>query len=163
MENISFIYKQIKLAVKRQHTLRQGFTLIEVAIVILVIGIMASIILVSISPKDVLDSAKALQVKTQSKDLEIHLQRYEIENESLEEGAELSILAQNADGWRAIKEESTIDPWRRAYFLCSDNAGVRQICSYGADGTAGGTGVDTDFYLTDKSSWPKWLAPKNKN
>ena len=107
-------------------------------------------------------SAKKLQVRGVAVSLEAHWNRYELEVETLTDLTPLTVLAETKDNWRGIKEDQVLDPWKKPYFICSDESGNRQICSYGSDGVPGGSGDAVDFYLTDQSSWPGWLKPTKK-
>ncbi len=147
---------------KRNGWLRKGLTLVELSIVILVLGILMVVLFANLD-LGITDKAKKLQVTNASKQLKIWLDQYEYENERLEEGAALTILSQknpNNPGWKPIDEQSVLDPWKNPYFICSDEAGERQICSLGADGQNGGDGVNADFFLTNSESWPAWLSGK---
>ncbi len=145
---------------RRMRIWKRGLTLVELAIVILVLGVIMGIVYANLNPGESLDKAKKLQIKALSNTLEAHWQSYELDNDVLSEGASLEALCQSSATWRGIKKEQVMDPWKRPYFICSDNSGARQICTYGADGLPGGTGQNSDFYLSDQSSWPSWLRPK---
>lgn len=141
---------------------RQGLTLVELAIVILVLGVIMGIVYSSLD-FGITDDARKLQVQSSSKQLQIHWERYEFDYPPLEEGQPLTILSESSpehEGWRPIDSDLVMDPWKKPYFICSDDTGKRQICSYGSDGQPGGEGTAADFYLTDKSSWPAWLSGK---
>lgn len=144
--------------------LRRGLTLVELSIVILVLGILMTVLFVNLD-LGVTDKAKKLQVTNASKQLKIWWNQYEYENDQIEEGAALTILSdRNPDnpGWKPIDEQLVMDPWKRPYFICLDDNGDRQICSLGADGQDGGEGVNADFFLTDKYTWPAWLSGKKQ-
>jgi general secretion pathway protein G len=143
--------------------MRRGLTLVELAIVILVLGIIMTIVIASLD-FGIVDDAKKMQVQYASKTLEISLRRYEMDNPALEDGTRLGILAQrnpNNPTWRPVDDKLVLDPWAQEYFICQDDLGQKQICSYGADRAPGGTGENQDFFLTDKSSWPTWLSGKS--
>ena len=137
--------------------LRNGLTLIELAVVMLVLGIIMAVVYGSLDVGGTTKSAKRLQVKASATILEVNLQRYALENGNLSDGTSLEILTQNSATWKALKPDQILDPWKKPYFICSDNAANSQICSYGADGKPGGSGENGDFFLSDQSSWPKWL------
>ena len=143
----------------------RGITLIELAIALLVIGIIMAIVYGSLDTS-VLDSAKKLAVKNQARQLPLQLERYEFENPPLEDGTSLMVLAEkNPDnpGFRPLKKETIMDPWNRPYFICVNLDGFKGICSYGQDGQPGGEGVNQDFNLTEEETWPTWLQAKQKN
>ena len=132
---------------------RKGLTLVELAIVLLVLGIIMGMVYGSLDFSAV-DKAKVLGVKNNARKLQAYLQMYETENGRLEELTPLTAIV----GKSPVDEEGVEDPWNNPYFICSDEQGQRQICSYGADGEQGGDGENQDFYLTDKNSWPAWLS-----
>ncbi len=139
---------------------RRGLTLVELAIVILVLGIIMTILIANLD-FSVVDQAKKLAVEHNAKTLEVTLMRYEMNNAALTDGTRLGVLAKknpNNPGWRPIDEKTVLDPWNEEYFICLDDFGQKQICTYGADRAPGGEGENQDFYLTDKSSWPDWLT-----
>lgn len=143
---------------------RSGLTLIELAIVILVLGILFTIVYRSIN-FGITDDARRLSVQASSKQLSFAWERYEFDHPQLEDNTPLTKLSQkNPDdpAWRPVDENLIMDPWKRPYFICRDENGERQICSYGADGKPGGTGKDSDFFLTDPSHWPAWLSGKKE-
>ncbi len=142
--------------------LRSGLTLIELAIVMLVLGVIMSIVYANLNPGSALDKAKILQVRQAASILETHLHRYELENQTINDGQPLTILTQSNGIWKGIKQELIMDPWKKPYFICSSTNGERHICTYGSDGVPGGKGQNEDFYLTDQSSWPSWLASDKK-
>lgn len=141
---------------------RKGLTLVELAIVILVLGIIMGIVYSSLD-FGITDDAKKLMVASSSKQLTMVWEKYEAENAPLEEGTKLDVLAaKNPDkpGWRPVDVDMVMDPWKRPYFVCKDDRGERQLCSLGADGQQGGENQNADFYLTDRASWPAWLSGK---
>lgn len=143
---------------------RRGLTLVELAIVILVLGVIMTIVYSSLD-FGITDDARKLQVQSSSKQLQILWERYEFDNPPLEEGAELTALSENnpdVPGWRPVSRDLIMDPWKKPYFVCTDDQGRRQICSYGADGQPGGEDKSADYYLTDPSSWPTWLSGKRQ-
>lgn len=138
---------------------RKGLTLFELALVLLVLGIIIGIVYANLDI-GVVDKAKVLKVKQiQAKQIPILISQYEEKVGSLNEGDSLEILTKKIEesDWTPVDEELLKDPWNRFYFICSDSSGEHHICSYGKDGKLGGDGEDSDFYLDDKNSWPKWL------
>ena len=147
-------------AIKAGLAWRRGLTLIELAVVMLVLGIIMAVVYGSLDVGGTTRSAKKLQVKSAATTLDANMSRYELENGNLSDGTSLDILTQNTASWRGLKKDQVLDPWKKPYFICTDNAGSRQICSYGSDGVQGGRGEGADFYLTDESSWPDWLKKR---
>ncbi len=138
---------------------RKGLTLFELALVLLVLGIIIGIVYANLDTS-VVDKAKILKVKQiQSKQLPILRQNFESAGGILNEGDSLEILTKKDQdfNWEPVDEELVKDPWNRFYFICSDDQSELRICSYGKDGKPGGINEDQDFYLDDKESWPEWL------
>lgn len=143
--------------------IRRGLTLVELAIVLLVLGIIMGIVYANID-LGITDDAVKLQVKTSSKQVPVILQRYEMEYSPLPEGTELTVLSEqdaNNPGWRPVDEDAVKDPWGNPYYICSGSRG-RGICSYGEDGQPGGQGRAQDFDLRDRSTWPAWISGESQ-
>jgi len=143
---------------------RRGITLIEMAIVLLVIGIIMAIVYSNLD-FGIADNAKRLAVKNTAKVLQIQWERYEFSNTPLQDGETLEKLTQKSPdlmSFTPISKESILDPWKKPYFICTDSSGQRQLCSYGADGQMGGDGQNADFMLTDEATWPAWLTGKTE-
>lgn len=81
------------------------------------------------------------------------IQNYEEREGVLREGDRLTKMLSI---FPALKDKIA-DPWGRAFFICSDVTGKRDICSYGQDGKKGGYGMDRDFTLGEKGGWPSEL------
>ena len=135
---------------------RRGVTLVELAIVLLVIGIIMTIVFSNVDFGVAKDAMK-LQIRTSANTLPLTMERY---NGQLSEGDSLLKLTEKNledPSWRPLKEEAVMDPWKRPYFVrIGENESI-QICSNGKDGEPGGEGENSDFCITDKSSWPDWL------
>ncbi len=151
--------------IKKNKKRRTGLTMVELAIVMLVLGILMTVLYANLDIGGAKDSANRFAIKNTATQLEVTLERYEFSNEPLQDGDSLMLLAEknsNNPGWKPVKESLVMDPWKHAYFICTDDTGSRQICTYGADGQPGGEGKNQDFYLTDSSSWPAWLSGKGE-
>ncbi|MDW7975733.1 MAG: type II secretion system protein GspG [Leptospiraceae bacterium] len=138
---------------------RKGLTLFELALVLLVLGIIIGIVYASLD-LGVVDKAKVLKVRdVQAKQLPILVSQFEEEVSPLNEGDTLELLTKPhpETSWKPVDEDTVKDPWNRFYVICSDNEGNLHICSYGKDGQIGGEKENQDFYLDDKNTWPEWL------
>lgn len=141
---------------------RRGLTLVELAIVLLVLGIIMAIVFASIDT-GVVDDAVRLKIKGDATALPLHLQRYEREVGQLEDRQSLSILAQTNPenpSWRPVKEDAILDAWKNPYQVRVSETGEKQIWSLGADKQEGGEGKNADFCVSDKTTWPVWLSGK---
>ncbi len=129
-----------------------GFTLIEVMVVIVILGILASFVVPRLIDNP--DKARHAKVQQDVRTLESALNLYKLDNfnyPSTDQG--LDALAQKPSGTpepRNWKEGGYIqalpnDPWGNAYQYL--NPGVRgsiDVYSFGADGQEGGEGVNAD-------------------
>lgn len=143
---------------------RKGLTLIELAIVLLVLGIIMGIVFVNLKDATgVITSAKKLKVKqVQALQLPMAIERYLDEGGVLNPGDSLSVLAQKLpdSDWQPVSEDLFLDPWNTPYFICQGDDGSDRICSRGKDKQDGGEGENADFQLDDQNTWPDWLKKK---
>ena len=133
----------------------RGFTLIEIMVVIVILGILAAFI----APKFIGQEEKArnIQAKVQIKSLESALQFYKLDTGSYpttEQGLQALVeppaTGELAKSWRegGYLEKGKVpnDPWGNPYiYLCPGTHGDFDIISYGADGIAGGEGKNADI------------------
>lgn len=133
----------------------KGFTLIELMVVIVILGILAAIIAPRIVGRT--DEAKVTESKVQIKNFETALKLYKLDNgfyPSTEQGLEALISKPEAGripaNWREggylEKKKVPADPWGTPYVYASPGQnGDYDILSYGADGVRGGEGFDADL------------------
>lgn len=138
---------------------RQGFTLIELLVVILILGLLAGIIGPRILGRT--DDAKISTAKMQIEQLSSALDLYKLDNgryPTTEQGLEaLVIEPQTGDAPKNWKKGGYLkkgqvprDPWGNDYVFLSPGAhGDYDIISYGADGSAGGDGINKDINSWD--------------
>ncbi|MGD0596041.1 MAG: type II secretion system major pseudopilin GspG [Sedimentisphaerales bacterium] len=136
---------------------RRAFTMIEIMAVIVIIGILAGIVAVSVVGK--IDQARVTATKASLKMLhsaviqfKLDTGRYPTEEAGLQE-----LIEQPTDvtGWNTggYLETTTLpkDAWGHdfVYQLSPESGKPFVIISYGADGEEGGEGYNTDLYSTD--------------
>ena len=137
---------------------KQGFTLIEVMVVIVILGILAGWIAPKLLGRT--DDARRVKAEMDIASFNTALKLYRLDMgryPSTEEGLEALVrwLDAGADRWREggylESRRVPLDPWGNAYIYLSP--GIHEeydILSYGADGVAGGDGANADI-----TSWEK--------
>ncbi len=134
----------------------KGFTLIEIMVVVVILGILATIVLTNVMGRE--DEARINAAKTQIRALEGGLDGYKLDNgfyPSTDQGLEALIRKPEAGRIPAKWKESGYlkparipkDPWGKDYLYFSPGSEGRpyEIVSYGADGEQGGEGNDADI------------------
>ncbi len=133
----------------------QGFTLIELMVVIVILGILAGLIVPRIMERP--DQAKQMKAKTQIASLETALKLYKLDNGSYpttDQGLQ-ALVEQPGSGspaknWRkgGYLEKGRVpkDPWGFDYvYLSPGMHGDFDIISYGADGVPEGEDANKDI------------------
>ena len=135
----------------RRRSFAPGFTLIEIMVVILILGLLATIVVQSL--KGATDKAKRTKAQADISELKTALDRYYLDNgyyPTSDQGLPALISAPTGGRQPANYEQGgyiekiPLDPWGNSYFYQSDgNAYV--LKSFGADGKPGGSGKDEDI------------------
>jgi general secretion pathway protein G len=132
-----------------------GFTLIELMVVVVIIGILAGLIVPRIMGSD--DKAREAKTKMQIESLETALKMYKLDNGSYpttEQGLKALVETPTAGNlpknWRqgGYLEKGKVpkDPWNNEFIYISPGMhGDFDLSSYGADGEAGGEGKNKDI------------------
>ena len=131
-----------------------GFTLIEIMVVIVILGILAALITPRIMDRP--EEARRTKAEVQMRAIEQALKLYRLDNGQYprtEQGLQ-ALVASPASGpparkWRqgGYLERSKVpkDPWGAGYiYLCPGLHGDFDLISYGADNQPGGEGKDAD-------------------
>lgn len=135
-------------------TSRGGFTLVEIMVVVIVLGLLAGLVAPQIMGR--VSEAKSATAKAQVELIATALDSYRLDNGSYPTTQQgLDALRRPPEGgtraanWRGpyLRKEVPLDPWDRAYVYRSpgehDTWGY-DLSSLGADGQAGGSGEDAD-------------------
>jgi general secretion pathway protein G len=132
---------------------RQGFTLIEVMVVVVILAILAALIVPKIVGRP--DEARIVAARQDINAIMQALKLYRLDNgryPTTEQGLESLVsrpaIAPLPANWKAggYVERLPRDPWGKPYQYL--NPGVRgeiDVFSFGADGVAGGEGIDADI------------------
>ena len=126
-----------------------GFTLIEIMVVILILGLLASLVTYKLITAG--DRGYVGAAKTQIKSLEAAVRTFRIDNgryPSTSEGLAVLIPPPPAELPRydpeGYMDRIPVDPWSHPYVYRSDGHDF-EIVSYGRDGVEGGDGYDADL------------------
>lgn len=131
----------------------EGFTLIEIMVVIIILGLLVAIVAPKILGRT--DDARITATKLQIRQLEEALHLYKLDNgvyPSTEQGLDALInkptVGEIPIRWREGGYAPKIpnDPWTHPYVYISPGAhGDYDLLSYGADGEPGGEGKNADI------------------
>jgi general secretion pathway protein G len=128
-----------------------GFTLIEIMVVLVIIGVLAALIAPNVL--DRASDAKVTAARTDVNNLMQALKLYKLDNQrfpSAEQGLEALVRKPTASpvppNWRPYLDKLPADPWGRPYqFVNPGVKGEIDVYSLGADGQPGGEGKDADI------------------
>lgn len=125
----------------------EGFTLVELMVVIVIIGLLTTIVAINVLPS--LGKANAQVAKTDIATLDQAVEHYRIDNNAYPSGPEglhALVGSPNAATAGGYIKKLPSDPWKRPYiYAFPGQHGPFDISTLGADGVAGGTGENADI------------------
>jgi len=128
-----------------------GFTLIELMVVLVIIGVLAALIVPNVLDRT--DDARATAARTDVHNIMQALKLYKLDNlrfPTAEQGLQALVARPGAapvpSNWRPYLEKLPNDPWGNPYqYLNPGVQGEVDVMSFGADGKPGGEGKDADI------------------
>jgi general secretion pathway protein G len=134
----------------RKQDRQRGFTLIEIMVVVVIIGILATLVAPKVFDKP--DQARVVKARTDVKAIMSALALYRLDHfkyPTADEGLQALVTPpEKNDGTpqTSYLEKTPVDPWQHPYqYLNPGLHGEVDVMSYGRDGQPGGEGYDADI------------------
>lgn len=132
--------------------MRKGFSLIEIMIVIIILGLIASLVMPNLIGQS--EEAKKKLVCIQMQSLNDALKTFKLQNgsyPSTEEGIKALVANPDPEKYKSFPDggyldgdQTPLDPWKNPYiYVYSD--GTPELISLGADGKEGGEKENSDI------------------
>lgn len=136
---MNFLLMDTKMRPRTRRSDARGFTLIEVLVVVVILGILAAVIVPNLMEKP--GQARATKAKADIRAIESALNMYRLDNHN---------YPSTDEGLEALVDEylprTPMDPWNRPYqYLNPGVQGRIDIYTLGRDGQEGGEGEDADI------------------
>lgn len=141
------------LSMRARAQLQRGFTLIEIMVVVVILGILATLVVPKLLGRA--DDARIVAAKQDIATIVQALKLYKLDNQhypSTEQGLQALLTkptaGPSANGWKTggYLDKLPKDPWGNSYqYLFPGVKGEVDVFSYGADGQPNGVDNDADI------------------
>ncbi len=127
----------------------RGFTLVELLVVMVIIGLLAALVAPRLFPK--LGKGKQAAAKAQIELIGQALDHYRLDTghyPTTEQGLNALVTNPGVEKWQGpyLKKGLPLDPWGKPYvYQYPGSHGEYDLYSYGRDGKPGGDGEDEDI------------------
>lgn len=130
---------------------QRGFSLIEIMVVVVILGILASIVVPKIISRP--DEARVVKAKQDVLAIQNALDLYKLDNgnyPSTDQGLRALVEKPTSNpipnDWKPYLKSVPKDPWGREYlYLNPGQHGEVDVYTMGADGQPGGTGINAEI------------------
>lgn len=142
---------RVGLPVVRKQGCSRGFTLLELLVVMVIIGLLAGFVAPRYFAQVGKSRVKAARAQIDALDKALEQYRLDVGRlPTTEEGlAALNTAPQGAPNWAGpyLKKDVPLDPWGHAYVYAQPGTHQNDfdLISYGRDGQPGGNGEDADI------------------
>ena len=153
MNQNRYPHKVIKQNMSSQRHAQRGFTLIEIMVVVIIIGLLAAVIVPSVISK--VDEARVTKAKADIQSLETALTMFRLDNSkypTTDQGLQSLVVAPTDPSirhWRqgGYLQHVSKDPWGNDYQYVFPGTHGREydLFTLGADGQPGGDGTNADI------------------
>jgi general secretion pathway protein G len=134
----------VKIQTMQRHSWQKGFTLIELMVVLVIMGILAALIVPNVMNRA--DQARVTAAKTDVGNLVAALNLYKLDNQSYpntQQGLAALVAKPSAPpipgNWHSYLSKLPADPWGHSYqYLNPGVHGEIDVFSYGPDGNTTG-------------------------
>jgi general secretion pathway protein G len=139
----------MKILSKRSQKNNKGFTLVELIVVMVIIGMLAALVFPRLLPK--VGKGRQSAAKAQIELLGQALDQFRLDTgryPTTSEGLNALMVNPGIDNWEGpyLKKAVPNDPWGKPYNYQSPGShGDYDLISYGADGATGGEGENKDI------------------
>ena len=136
-------------AAVRRAARQAGFTLIELMVVVMILGVLAALVVPRVMSRP--DQARVVAAKADIARIDQQLKLYRLDNSrypTTDQGLQALVTPPQAGApnWKQYLDKVPMDPWGKPYqYLNPGVHGEIDIFSFGADGQPGGNEFDADI------------------